>query len=159
LSKSIIRVERAARDLGLDISVQRMPDTTRTAQDAAATCGCAVGQIVKSLIFEGAMTQRLKLLLVSGEHEVDLVHAEGLFGEPLTKADPKRIRSETGFAIGGVAPIGHLSVTETWMDSSLLRHDVVWAAAGAPNAVFSVSPDDLKEATKAEVFLAGFQGR
>ncbi len=152
MSKSIKRVERAITDLHLETAVQRMPETTRTAQDAAIACNCTVAQIVKSMIFEGRETGALKLLLVSGKHDVDLAKAHSLFGEPLTRADPKRVRSETGFAIGGVAPIGHLSPTETWIDDSLLAHDIVWAAAGAPNAVFSITPEALKKATKANAF-------
>jgi len=155
MSKSVKRVEKAIGELGLAVSVQRMPETTRTAQDAAVACGCEVGQIVKSMIFEGVETGKLKLLLVSGQHDVDLTKAPELFGEPLTRADPKRVRSETGFAIGGVSPIGHLSATETWMDKALLAHEVVWAAAGAPNAVFSVSSTDLKTATNATGFQVG----
>lgn len=104
MSKSVKRVKKAIGELGLTVSVQRMPETTRTAQDAAVACGCEVGQIVKSMIFEGVETGKLKLLLVSGQHDVDLTKAPELFGEPLTRADPKRVRSETGFAIGGVSP-------------------------------------------------------
>jgi prolyl-tRNA editing enzyme YbaK/EbsC (Cys-tRNA(Pro) deacylase) len=155
MSKSVKRVEKAIGELGLAVSVQRMPETTRTAEDAGVACGCEVGQIVKSMIFEGVETGKLKLLLVSGRHNVDLKKAPELFGEPLTRADPNRVRSETGFAIGGVSPIGHLSATETWMDETLLAHEVVWAAAGAPNAVFSVSPTDLKTATNATGFQVG----
>ncbi len=155
MSKSIKRVETAARAAGLEISVRRMPNTTRTAQDAAAACDCAVGQIVKSMIFEGSRTGQLKLVLVSGQHDLDLEAASAIFGEGLCRADPKRVRDETGFAIGGVAPIGHLSEIETWMDDRLLCYDSVWAAAGAPNAVFDVAPRDLMRATSAKPFRNG----
>jgi prolyl-tRNA editing enzyme YbaK/EbsC (Cys-tRNA(Pro) deacylase) len=149
MSKSVKRVEQAATAAGLQVVVQRMPDSTRTASEAAQACGCTVAQIVKSMIFEGAESGALKLLLVSGAHEVDLTRAEALFGERLARADPKRVRAETGFAIGGVAPIGHLSPIETWIDTTLAQHDVVWAAAGAPNAVFRVNPAALKAAAGA----------
>jgi prolyl-tRNA editing enzyme YbaK/EbsC (Cys-tRNA(Pro) deacylase) len=149
MSKSVKRVEEAAKASGLEVSILRMPDSTRTAADAAEACGCAVSQIVKSLIFEGADSGALKLLLVSGAHEVDLAQAREQLGEDLARADPKRVRAETGFAIGGVAPIGHLSAIETWMDGALLEHDLVWVAAGAPNAVFCVLPEALKVATGA----------
>lgn len=155
MSKSVTRVETAIRASGLQTTVQRMPETTRTARDAATACGCSVGQIVKSMIFEGASSGDLKLLLVSGSREVDLNKAPALFGEALTRADPKRVRAETGFAIGGVAPIGHLCAPATWMDATLLLHDIVWAAAGAPNAVFSVSPEALRQATQARLFAPG----
>lgn len=152
MSKSVNRVEKAIADLNLNALVQRMPDSTRTAGDAATACGCSVGQIVKSMIFEGVETGNLKLLLVSGQHDVDLSKARELFGEPLKRADPKRVRSETGFAIGGVSPIGHLSPTETWIDAALLDHSTVWAAAGAPNAIFSVFPQALQKVTNATIF-------
>jgi len=152
MSKSVKRVERALQGLGLDVSVLRMPDTTRTAKDAAAACGCSVGQIVKSMIFEGEDTGTLKLLLVSGQHDVDLTSAVSVFGEPLIRADPKRIRSETGFAIGGVSPIGHVSEIDTWMDAALFEYEEIWAAAGAPNAVFNLSAQLLKDVTSAKLF-------
>lgn len=152
MSKSITRVEEAARIADIDISISRMPESTRTAKDAAKACQCSVDQIVKSLVFEGKETGKLKLLLVSGKHEVDLSQAKTLFGERLTRADPKRVREETGFAIGGVSPIGHLSPIEIWMDSHLLQYPIVWAAAGAPNAVFEIDPQALVQATGARTF-------
>lgn len=155
MSKSVKRVQQALRDLKMDASIQHMPASTRTAEDAATACNCGVGQIVKSMIFEGAETGKLRLLLVSGKHNVDLTKAAEIFGEPLIRADPKRVRSETGFAIGGVSPLGHLSETDTWMDAALLDHDVIWAAAGAPNAVFSLTPQDLRDATHSRVFRIG----
>ncbi len=153
MSKSTKRVEQAAHVLGLSIIIQKMPESTRTAQDAAFACGCTVGQIVKSMVFEGAETSSLKLLLVSGFHNVNLDRAESLFGEALLRADPKRVREETGFAIGGVAPFGHLNLLETWMDSELLQYSTVWAAAGAPNAVFETNPQALLQATNAREFI------
>ncbi len=149
MSKSVKRVEQAARAAGLDLNVLRMPGSTRTASDAAQACRCSVSQIVKSMIFLGAESGSLKLLLVSGAHEVDLMQVREIIGEELLRADPKRVRAETGFAIGGVSPIGHLVPIETWIDSSLLGHDLVWAAAGAPDAVFSVAPAALQAATGA----------
>lgn len=149
MSKSVRRVEEAAKSAGLEITVRWMPESTRTATEAAQACECAVAQIVKSMIFEGAETGTLKLLLISGQNTVDPQKMTGILGESLSRANPKRVRDETGFAIGGVAPIGHLSEIETWIDSSLLSHDRVWAAAGAPNAVFSISPQALKAATQA----------
>ena len=149
MSKSVKRVEQAARESGLEVNVLRMPESTRTAADAAQACGCAVSQIVKSMIFTGVDSGALKLLLVSGAHDVNLARVRDWIGEDLSRADPKRVRAETGFAIGGVSPIGHLAPIETWMDNSLLGHDLVWAAAGAPDAVFSVAPEPLKAATGA----------
>ena len=152
MSKSVKRVEAALEALGLNAEVVRMPDTTRSAADAAAACGCDVAQIVKSLVFEGASTGALKLVLLSGAHELDMAQCEALFGEGMKRSDAKRVRAETGFAIGGVSPVGHLAPIETWMDESLLGFDVVWAAAGAPNAVFSVDPKDLAATSGVRLF-------
>lgn len=143
MSRSIKRVSDAARALGLDLVVRRMAETTRSAADAAKACDCEIGQIVKSLIFEGTQSETLKLILVSGRHDLDLDQSHTIFGEPLRRADPKRVRYETGFAIGGVAPIGHLSELVIWMDDALLQYREVWAAAGAPNAVFCINPKRL----------------
>ncbi len=152
MAGSVERVEAAARAAGLDVKIERMPESTRTAAEAAAACGCGVAQIVKSMIFEGVESGDLKLILVSGAHDLDLDRARGLFGEDLKRADAKRIRAETGFAIGGVAPIGHLSPIATWMDATLLTHDSVRAAAGAPNALFEIGPQTLRETTGAVLF-------
>ena len=152
MSKSITRVTDAAVALGLDIKVQRMPQTTHSAVDAALACDCELGQIVKSLIFEGRESGALMLVLLAGHHELDMERAAETFGEPLTRADPKRVRSETGFAIGGVAPIGHLTQPKTWLDRDLLQYQVVWAAAGAPDAVFSIDPKHLSDLPGVQVF-------
>lgn len=153
MSKSIKRVEKAAFGMGLSINVVRMPDSTRTAVEAATMCDCEVGQIVKSLVFEGEVSGELILLLVSGSHEVDLVKASQQIGQTLKRADPKRIRTETGFAIGGVAPFGHINAPQSWLDEELLSHDCVWAAAGAPNSVFEINSRKLLEATGSKLII------
>ena len=149
MSKSIRRVEQAARDLGLAIEVQRMGVSTRTAEDAARACGCVVAQIVKSLVFQGE--QGLILLLVSGANRVDTRFVSETIDDVLERADPVRVRAVTGFAIGGVAPIGHLLKPSIWMDRDLLDFTTVWAAAGAPDAVFEIEPRALRDATDAEI--------
>jgi prolyl-tRNA editing enzyme YbaK/EbsC (Cys-tRNA(Pro) deacylase) len=149
MAGSIDRVGQAARDAGLKIEIRRMGESTRTAEDAARQCGCAVGQIVKSLIFEGRETGRLVLFLVSGDRQLDLGKAGALVGEELRRADPRRIRDETGFAIGGVSPIGHKTAIPAYADRTLLAYDVVWAAAGAHDAVFSSEPGALVAAAGA----------
>ncbi|MEQ8333286.1 YbaK/EbsC family protein [Nisaea sp.] len=151
MSKSVNRVKAAAEAAGLTVEILRMPDSTRTAAEAAAACGCDVAQIVKSLIFKGGESGELKLLLVSGANQVDLEKVAALVGEPLERADPKDVREITGFAIGGVSPLGHLTPVATWMDETLLGFETVWAAAGAPNAVFEVTGDALKNAAGATV--------
>jgi prolyl-tRNA editing enzyme YbaK/EbsC (Cys-tRNA(Pro) deacylase) len=148
---SIERVEQAAAKAGLAIEVKRMGASTRTAEEAAQQCGCGVGQIVKSLVFEGEQTGKLYLFLVSGSNQLDLDKAACLTAEPLKRADPRKIRDETGFAIGGVAPIGHRIAIATFADETLLAHDRVWAAAGAHDAVFAAEPAALAKAAGAKV--------
>ena len=143
------RVRAAGVALGLDVEIVSMPASTRTAEEAAIACACAIGQIVKSLIFQRHDNAHLALLLIAGDNRADMDLAARVVGTNLDRADPKKVRSETGFAIGGVAPIGHLCEMEVYMDPALLIHDVVWAAAGAPNCVFAVAPKALLEATKA----------
>lgn len=147
----IDRVRLAATDLGLAVEIVEMPGSTRTAEDAAAACGCAVGQIVKSLVFVGAETRRPLLLLVSGANRVDETGVRAAIGEVLERPDATYVRTTTGFAIGGVAPIGHETPMVTYLDRDLLAFETVWAAAGSPKAVFAVQPARLVEATGATV--------
>lgn len=148
---SMERVVQDAARLGLAIELRIMDQSTRTAEDAAEACGCAVGQIVKSLVFENADTGALALLLVSGSHNADLDYISSRYGLNLKRCDGRRVRDETGFAIGGVAPIGHKAPVATWLDDSLLQYDTVWAAAGRPDSVFSVDPRALVDAIKPKV--------
>jgi len=148
---SMARVAREADMLGLEIETKVMDETTRTAQDAANACGCSVGQIIKSLIFEREDNANLVLVLVSGANNADLDKLHAHFGAGLNRADPRKIRELTGFAIGGVAPIGHLIHLDTVMDADLLQYDTVWAAAGRPDSVFNVAPKKLAEAIKCQV--------
>lgn len=151
MAGSIERVTRAATDAGLAIEVRRMGASTRTAEEAAAQCGCGVAQIVKSLVFQGETSSRLYLFLVSGVNQLDLAKASELAGEALKRADPRHIRDETGFAIGGVSPIGHRIAIPAFADETLLAFDKVWAAAGAHDAVFAAEPKALVAAAKARV--------
>ena len=126
-----------------------MGDSTRTAEDAARACGCDVAQIVKSLVFKGGDSGDLILLLVSCANQVDTGAASRAAGEPLLRADANEVRARSGFAIGGVSPIGHLEAPRIWIDETLLTYPTVWAAAGAPDAVFEIAPVSLREATGA----------
>ncbi|MCI5076521.1 YbaK/EbsC family protein [Oricola sp.] len=148
---SMERVAKDAERLGLQIELRVMDQSTRTAEDAAAACGCAVGQIVKSLVFENAENGALVLLLVSGDHNADLDYISTRYGLKLKRCDGRRVRDETGFAIGGVAPVGHKAPIATWLDESLLGYAIVWAAAGRPDSVFSVDPKALTDAVKPQV--------
>lgn len=151
MSTSIERVRAAASQAGLAIDVVRMGESTRTAEEAARQCGCAVEQIVKSLVFEGARSGRLFLFLVSGADRLDGAKAAECAGEELKRADPRKVREETGFAIGGVSPLGHADSLRCFADERLQSFDVVWAAAGAHDAVFSARPGPLLEAARATV--------
>ncbi|TIN76561.1 YbaK/EbsC family protein [Mesorhizobium sp.] len=151
MAGSIDRVTRAGADAGLDIEIRRMGASTRTAEQAAAQCGCTVAQIVKSLVFQGETSGKLFLFLVSGSNQLDLARAAALAGEPLKRADPRQIRDETGFAIGGVAPIGHLIAIPAFADETLFGFNRVWAAAGAHDAVFAAEPQAMVQAAQAVV--------
>lgn len=151
MNGSVERVRKAARDAGLKIEIRRMGASTRTAEEAAAQCGCGVSEIVKSLVFEGKESGRLFLFLIGGDKRLDAAKARNMAGEPLDRADPRKVREETGFAIGGVAPIGHAIEIATFADAGLLSHETVWAAAGAHDAVFQSEPQALIEAAKAIV--------
>jgi len=156
MSRSIERVVDAGSRAGLKIEVRRFGRSTRTAEEAAYECGCDVAQIVKSLIFEGRKTGRLILFLVSGINRLDETKAAVAAGEPVKRADPVKVREITGFAIGGVAPIGSLETLPVYADETLLTFPAVWAAAGAHDAVFEVEPNALVMAAGAVVSdLAG----
>jgi prolyl-tRNA editing enzyme YbaK/EbsC (Cys-tRNA(Pro) deacylase) len=143
------RVQAALDARGLDCKVRHMAKTTRTAEDAAAACGCEVGQIVKSLVFRGVNSGSPYLLLVSGANRVDLDVAAEQIGEPLQRPDAASVREATGFAIGGIPPLGHAAPITTFLDEALLAYETVWAAAGTPDAVFPIAPRHLAEACAA----------
>jgi prolyl-tRNA editing enzyme YbaK/EbsC (Cys-tRNA(Pro) deacylase) len=133
------------------MQVVELPASTRTAVEAAQAVGCSVGQIVKSLIFKGRESGRPLLLLVSGSNRVDMEKAAATIGEVLDKADADFVRLHSGFAIGGVPPVGHAEALDTFIDVDLLQYSEVWAAAGTPNAVFCISPADLVRVTGGRV--------
>lgn len=148
---SVERVRAAAMAAGLDINIVEMPGSTRTAEDAAKACGCTVGEIVKSLIFRGKASGQPVLLLVSGTNRVDESVVAETIGEKLGRADADWVRETTGFAIGGVSPLGHTAPVRTFMDRDLMTYQQVWAAAGSPRSVFAVAPDALVQATGADI--------
>ncbi len=131
------RFQTRLRDLGLDAEVQELADSTRTAQEAATAVGVEVGQIVKSLVFvdnDGPV-----LCLCAGDRRVDTAK----LGSGIRQANGDEVREATGYAIGGVPPVGHDRPVRTVVDESLLRFDLVWCAAGTPHAVFPVAPAQL----------------
>lgn len=141
MSKSLKRVRRALVAAGLPDDVVETP-LARTAQDAATAMQCAVDQIAKSIIFADAQGCAV-LFVTAGGNRVDPDKAAQVAGSVLGKADAALIRAQTGFAIGGVSPVGHLNPIRVWIDPRLLEFDTVWAAAGTPHHVFGISPTDL----------------
>jgi Cys-tRNA(Pro) deacylase len=143
---NVRRVVEAAAARGLAIDVRRFPEGTRTAADAARAVGCEASQIVKSLVF--VADERPVLALVSGANRVDVAKLASAVGaQAARRADGDEARAATGFAIGGVPPVGHPNSTTVLVDRTLTTHDVVWAAAGLPDAVFAVRPADLVRAS------------
>jgi len=128
-----------------------LAQTTRTAAEAAAAIGCQVGQIAKSLVFRGKQSHRPILVIASGPNRVSEANLGELVGEPIERADADYVRQRTGFAIGGVPPVGHLETLLTFVDEDLLRYEDIWAAAGNPHAVFKLSPSDLVRMTGGQV--------
>jgi prolyl-tRNA editing enzyme YbaK/EbsC (Cys-tRNA(Pro) deacylase) len=151
MSKSLARVVDALGAAVLPVSPLEMESETRTADQAARAAGCLIDQIVKSIILQGKISGHLHLFLTAGGNQVDLVRAAAVAGEPLGRADADTVRRVTGFAIGGVAPIGHLERLPSYADPRLLGFAVVWAAAGTPRHIFPVAPRDLLRLTGAQV--------
>lgn len=149
MSRSVKRVEAALAAAGAEARIRDLGDC-RTAADAAASAGCEIDQIAKSIIFRGEESGHCLLFLTAGGNRVDPAKAAALAGEPLGKADADLVRAETGFAIGGVAPLGHLRPLRTFWDARLDDFTEVWAAAGTPRHVFAIAPAHLRAVTGAE---------
>jgi prolyl-tRNA editing enzyme YbaK/EbsC (Cys-tRNA(Pro) deacylase) len=149
MSKSLKRVRAALEAAGINTEILEMAEGTRTADDAARAARCNVDQIVKSIIFRGEDTGHVILFLTAGGNMVSASKASAVAGQPLGKADADLIRAETGFAIGGVAPLGHLSPIRSYFDPRLLDFETVWAAAGTPRHIFAAAPQALLAATGA----------
>jgi prolyl-tRNA editing enzyme YbaK/EbsC (Cys-tRNA(Pro) deacylase) len=133
----------------VEVDARELPDSTRTAPEAAAAVGCEVGAIVKSLVFR--IGDEAVLALVSGSNRADEALLEAGFGAPVERADADFVRAATGYSIGGVPPIGHPRPLRTLVDEDLLRHPVVWGAAGTPRSVFPMEPQELARLTGGEV--------
>lgn len=151
LKSSALRVQNALQTLGFDCQVVELPDSTRTAKEAAQAIGCGVEQIVKSLIFKGKHSHNPVLVVASGTNRVNEKRLGELAGEPIEKADANFVRQRTGFAVGGVAPIGLAEPIKTFIDEDLLLYAEIWAAAGTPFAVFQLTPADLQKMTGGQV--------
>ena len=147
LSLSVQKVQDTLHKLGYPITIIEFAESTRTAQEAAERVGCTLGQIVKSMIFRGQLSSKPILVLTSGSNRVDEKIIGEYAGEQIGRADADFVRAVTGFAIGGVPPVGHLQPMETYLDEDLLQYPTIWAAGGTPNAVFELTPEALQKMT------------
>jgi prolyl-tRNA editing enzyme YbaK/EbsC (Cys-tRNA(Pro) deacylase) len=150
MAKALDRFLEAARPTGLSFDIRRFPEGTRTADDAARALDCDVGQIVKSLVF--VADGRAFLALTSGANQADPDRLAAILGAAsVTRADADQVRAATGFAIGGTPPFGHPAPLIVLVDGHLMRYDELWAAAGTPDSVFPIAPDDLVRASGGKV--------
>ncbi|CAM2007852.1 YbaK/EbsC family protein [Acanthopleuribacter pedis] len=145
MQASAEKVQSALTTMGFSCEVRELPGSTRTAAEAAETIGCQVAQIVKSLIFQGKESGDAYYVAVSGENRVHEKRLGRLIGEKIRKADADFTREATGFAIGGIPPVGHAQELKAFVDEDLWQYDLLWAAAGTPFAVFSLTADELKQ--------------
>jgi prolyl-tRNA editing enzyme YbaK/EbsC (Cys-tRNA(Pro) deacylase) len=150
MNPAVQRVQQALAASGLDDRVVEFAQTTRSSAEAAAAIGCTVAQIAKSILFKGAASGAPILAIASGVNRIDERKVASLVGEKLKKADPDFVRAATGFVIGGVPPLGHAQPVRKLIDRDLLQFDKIWAAAGTPNAVFSLTPAELLKITGGE---------
>ena len=152
LAKSALSVQETLKTFELECKVLELPSSTRTAVDAASSIGCDIVQILKSLIFKTKNTNKPVLVLASGPNQVDIKQIEIFLSESISKADADFAREVTGFAIGGIPPIGHKKIIDLiYIDQDLIDLNEVWAAAGTPNSVFCIKSKDLLKATGGKV--------
>lgn len=147
MKPSAQKVQDALHAQGFANQVVELPDSTRTAAEAAAAAGCTVGQIAKSLIFAGKTSGQAILVIASGSNRVDEKKLAALAGEKISRPDADFVRAQSGFVIGGVPPIGHAHPLCTFIDEDLLGYTEIWAAAGHPSAVFRLTPAELVQMT------------
>jgi prolyl-tRNA editing enzyme YbaK/EbsC (Cys-tRNA(Pro) deacylase) len=151
LSPTAQRVQDLLTARGFACQVIEFADSTRTSQEAADRAGCSLGQITKSLIFKGRNSGKPFLVLTSGANRVDERRLSELAGELTTRPDADFVRDVTGFAIGGVPPLGHAQAMETYLDEDLMQYATIWAAAGTSNAIFELTPQQLEQMTGGKV--------
>ena len=151
LSPSAQKIQDLLHSRGYKFTVIEHAESTRTAQEAAERAGCELGQIVKSLIFRGKISGKPILVLTSGANRVDEKRISEYAGESISRADADFVRTVTGFAIGGVPPIGHAEKMETYLDEDFLQYQVIWAAAGTPNAIFELKTEELQKMTGGKI--------
>lgn len=151
MKESAQRVQNVLRELGYTNEVVELPDSTRTAQEAASAIECEIAQIAKSILFRLKKSERPLLVVASGANRVNEKLISTYVEDELGKADADFVRERTGFVIGGVAPVGHTGAIETIVDEDLFRYQTIWAAAGHPKAVFQLTPDELLKMTGGRV--------
>jgi prolyl-tRNA editing enzyme YbaK/EbsC (Cys-tRNA(Pro) deacylase) len=151
LSPSAQQVQNKLSSLGYKNQVIEMPGSTRSAAEAAQAVGCGVEQIAKSILFKAGQSGKAILVVTSGTNRVDEKKVRDLIGEPVKKADADFVRAQTGYAIGGVPPLGHANPLFILVDEDLLKYQEIWAAAGTPFAVFKLTPSELVQMTSARV--------
>ncbi len=144
---SALRVQRILHDAGLKVQVVEFEQPTRTCAEAATAVGCSVAEIAKSVVFRAKVSGQAVVVVASGDNRVCEQKVSRLVGEKLGRADANFVRASTGYAIGGVSPLGHAQPVHLILDADLLRFDTVWAAAGTPNSVFPLSPSQLEQVT------------
>ena len=149
--ENIQKVKRAVQTFGHDFHVLEFDQSTSTAQQAAQAIGTTLAQIVKSLVFKGQTSQKPILIITSGANRVDTEKVALILGEALASAPPQFVLQQTGFAIGGVPPVGHSQPLQTYIDQDLLQHDEIWASAGTPHSVFRLNPQQLLEMTSGQI--------
>lgn len=151
LNNSVEKVQTTLNELGLELNVVELSDSARTAQEAANALGCTIGQIAKSLIFKGKTSHKPVLIIASGTNRVNEKAMKEHVGEDLEKAEARFVYEQTGFAIGGIPPVGHKTPIMTFIDEDLMQYEEIWAAAGTSHAVFKLSPEILAEITKGKI--------
>ncbi len=145
-----LRTANLLREAGIDSGVVEFDQPTRTSAEAAAAIGCSVAEIAKSIVFRGKESGRAIVVVASGDNRVSEAKVADKLGEPLARADGDFVRSATGYAIGGVAPLGYSQAVTVLLDEDLRGFETVWAAAGTPFAVFPIRPDQLRSLTGAD---------
>lgn len=151
LSASAQKVQNILAERGTTLKVVEFIESTRTSAEAAERVGVSVGQIAKSLVFKAKTSGKAVLVIASGANRVDEKKIAAQLGEKIGRADPEFAREATGFVIGGIPPLGHGQELPTFLDEDLFQYQIIWAAAGTPNAVFELTPAQLAELTSGKV--------
>lgn len=149
LHPTAVRTAQLLRDAGIESQVVEFEQPTRTSAEAATAIGCSIAEIAKSIVFRGRTSGLAVVVVASGDNRVGEAKVSALVDEPLARADADFVRVATGYAIGGVAPIGHSQPVKLLLDQDLRRFATVWAAGGTPYSVFPVTPDQLRRLTGA----------